>query len=164
MTKGFGFMGTLFDVNLYYSFTDSTASPAAGNTWETTTSVNDVKLGYIMANRWYWGVLYSVRNDNQISLVSATGNSAGAGLGYFSSGGFNWRAYYKFNESSGVYSEGKGFQFDVGYSIIPTPNMYLGFALSHRQTTYEANSSDPLFTSASRSETYPFISLGFIIY
>ena len=109
ISRTYGFAGTLFDTGLYYSETEATATPAAGNTWKSSTSLYDVKLGYINESHWYYGALYSGRSDDQLSPTTESGGGFGLGLGYFWYNGFNVRAFYKLNETYGGYSDGTGF-------------------------------------------------------
>ena len=164
ISRAYGFSGTLFDMALYYSQTEATATPAAGNSWESSTSIYDIKLGYITEGQIYFGALYNIRSDNQISTNANSGSSAGIGLGYFGYNGFNLRAYYKLNEYYGDYKDGTGYQIDLGYAINPTSSFYLGLNISMRNTIYKMNSTIPGFQSWDRKETYPFITLGFLYF
>lgn len=164
ISRAYGFSGTLFDMALFYSQTEATATPSTGNTWQSSTSLYDVKLGYITESQFYWGGLYGFRSDNQVSTSAVSGNALGAGVGYFSHNGFNIRAYYKFNETYGDYKEGSGYQVDIGYTINPTAAFYLGVNLSVRNIIFKSNDIIPSFQSWERKETYPFITLGFLYY
>jgi hypothetical protein len=163
IARTYGFLGTLLDLSVYYSQTEATATPATGNTWQNNTSIYDLKLGYISESQIYFGGLYSIRNDNQVSVSRVDGNSVGVGLGYFGSGGFNIRGYYKFNDTYGDYKDGTGYQAELGYAINPTSSFYLGLCFSVRETTYKTNATIAGFQSWVRKESYPFITLGFLI-
>jgi hypothetical protein len=54
-TRSYGSTGTLFDVGIYYGQSESDAEPAAANEWRNTTSIYDVKLGYITSDGFYSG-------------------------------------------------------------------------------------------------------------
>jgi hypothetical protein len=162
-THSYGHTGTLLDGAIYYAQTEATASPAAGNTWQNTTSLYDIKLGQVLESSIYVGLEYSTRSDNQISNATTSGNSVGAGVGYFTENGFNIRAYYKFNENYGDYKDGTGFEADLGYMVNMTSNFYLGINLSVRQITFKTNSTITNFDYWTRKETYPFLALGFLI-
>lgn len=162
MSRLYGKSGLLLDFGLFYGQTEATANPSALNEWQSTTSVYDVKLGKVEDSGLYWGAEYTVRNDNQILAVNAAGSGAGVGLGYFADNGFNARAFYKFSEKYGDYTDGSGYQADFGYSINMTANFFLGFNISIRQTTFRSNPLIASFDYWTRKETYPFISFGFI--
>jgi hypothetical protein len=161
--RTYGFLGTLLDFSLYYSQTEATATPATGNTWQNTTSIYDLKLGYINENQVYFGGIYSMRNDNQVSANRVYGNSVGLGLGYFGIGGFNIRGFYKFNDTYGDYKDGTGYQAELGYAINPTSSFYLGLCFSIREMTYKTNANIAGFQSWVHKQSYPFVTLGFLI-
>ena len=162
IARTYGYLGTLFDVGVYYGKSEASANPAAGNTWENTTSLYDIKLGYISESQLYFGAMYSVRNDNQTTANRVDGQSVGVGLGFFRYNGFNIRAYYKFNDNYGDYKEGTGYHFELGYAINPTSSFYLGLCYSVRETTYKKNETIAGFSSWARKESYPFLTLGFL--
>ena len=163
ISRSYGRIGTLFDVGIYYGQTEATANPVAGNSWQNTTAIYDIKLGYITEDSLYFGADFTSRSDNQISVTSVSGSSAGVGVGYFSDGGFNIRAYYKFSDVYGDYQDGSGFQADLGYMLNPTSNFFIGLAVSVRQSTYKTNNMIAGFNSWTRKETYPFINIGFLL-
>ncbi len=162
-SRSYGRTGFLFDTAVYYGQSEASANPAAANTWQNTTSLYDIKLGYIMENSLFFGAEYCTRTDNQVSITSTSGTGTGVGIGYFYDNGFNLRAYYKFGETYGNYSEGSGYQADLGYMINMTSNFYMGLALSIRQTSFGANSTISNYSYWTRKETYPFFTLGFLI-
>ena len=161
--RSYGRIGILFDVGIYYGQTEVIANFVAGNSWQNTTAIYDIKLGYITEDSLYFGADFTSRSDNQISVTSVSGSSAGVGVGYFSDGGFNIRAYYKFSDVYGDYQDGSGFQADLGYMLNPTSNFFIGLAVSVRQSTYKTNNMIAGFNSWTRKETYPFINIGFLL-
>jgi len=161
-TRSYGSTGTLFDVGIYYGQSESDAEPAAANEWRNTTSIYDVKLGYITSDGFYFGLLYSTRSDNQLGN-SASGNSLGAGLGLKLGRGFLLRAFYKFGETYADYSDGSGYQADLSYMVNLTSRFYLGMGFSARETRFKKNDTIVNFANWSRKETYPVLSLGFLI-
>lgn len=162
VSRSYGRTGLLFDAGIYFGQTEATANPAALNQWQSTTSIYDVRLGYITESSIYFGAEYSTRSDNQISSESASGNAAGLGFGFFSDNGFNIRTFYRFNENYGSYANGTGYKADIGYTINMTSNFFLGFAISIRQTTFKTNDMIVAFDSWTRKETYPFFTFGFL--
>jgi hypothetical protein len=163
MSRFYGRTGVLFDPAVYFGQTEATANPVAGNQWQYTTTIYDIKLGYINHNSFYLGGEYTTRSDNQVYVASTSGTAAGAGVGYFFDNGFNLRVYYKFNEVFGNYLDGTGYQADLGYAVNLTSNFYLGFVISVRQTTFKTNRTITNFDFWTRKETYPFLTLGFLI-
>ena len=164
ITRTYGFIGTLFDITSYYSETESVGVPATNNTWDNHTSVFDIKLGYINSEHYYFGALYTTGRDNHVSADASERRALGLGGGYFSYNGFNFRGYYLLDAAYGDYSDGKGWQAELGYAINPTSRFYIGFALSHRQVTYDSNSQIVGFTSWTRIETYPSVMLGVLFF
>lgn len=161
-SRSYGSSGTLFDLGVYYGQSEAVAEPAATNEWRNTTSIYDVKLGYITADDFYMGLLYSTRSDNQLG-TSASGNSLGAGLGLRLGRGFLLRAFYKFGETYGSYSDGSGYQADLSYLVNLSSRFYLGIGISARETRFKKNDTIINFANWSRKETYPVLSLGFLI-
>ena len=164
ISRTYGFSGTLADMGLYYSLTEATATPAAGNTWESNTAIYDFKLGYITESKVYYGLLYSGRRDNQTAPDHSTGAGVGAGIGYFGYNGFNIRGFYKVSDNFGEYKDGTGFQIDLGYAINPTSNLYLGLNISYRETVYKTNATIAGFQPWNRRETYPFVTVGYLYF
>lgn len=158
----YGKMGFLFDLGIYYGQSEATANPAALNEWQNNTSIYDIKLGYVSDNNIYWGAEYSVRGDNQILGNQAAGNGGGIGIGYFADNGMNFRAFYRLSDKFGDYTDGSGYQADIGYSVNLTSNFFLGFVMSIRQITYKSNSTIVGFDYWTRKETYPMLNLGFL--
>jgi hypothetical protein len=151
----------LLDAGVYYGNTQATANPSAGNVWDSTQSIYDIKLGYVSMNRWYFGGGVTTRSESASGTTSGSGTMLG--LGYFFENRFNIRAYYKFNERYGDYSNGTGFQADLGYLYNVTSNFYLGFNMSLRQTTFKSNNAITNFDYWTRKETYPYLALGFLV-
>lgn len=164
ISRTYGFAGLLADVGLHYSLSEATATPSANNTWESSTSIYDLKLGFIDESHLYYGLLYSGRSDSQLSTDQTTGGALGAGLGYFWYNGFNIRAFYKFNDAFGDYKDGAGYQVDLGFAINPTSHLYLGLNLSVRETTFKSNATVAGFQPWTRRESYPFVTVGYLFF
>ena len=154
--------GVLFDGAIYYGQSEATTNPAVGNEWKNLTSVYDIKLGYISSSGIFWGGEYSTRNDSGLT-TSSNGGTGAAGLGYFWGSGFHARTYYRINESWGDYTNGSGFQADVGYMVNMTSNFYLGLLVSHRQVTFTSNDTITAFSSFVKKDTQPMLTFGFLI-
>ncbi len=157
--------GTLFDLGFYYGQSEAVANPSSGNEWKDITSVYDLKIGYIFDSDFYLGGGYSVRNDSlsSLSLNSSSGGTATVGVGWFWGSGFNLRTYYHINESFGDYKDGTGFQADLGYVVNMTSNFYMGLLYSYRQTTFTSNTTIANFKTWAKKETFPMVTLGFLI-
>lgn len=157
--------GMLFDLGYYYGQSEAVANPSPGNEWKDITSVYDIKLGYVFDSDLYLGGGYTVRTDSltSLSVNSSSGGTAMLGIGWFWGTGFNLRGYYHIDESFGDYKSGTGFQADLGYMVNMTSNFYLGLLFSHRQTVYTSNSTIANFKSWTKKETFPMLTLGFLI-
>lgn len=157
--------GVLFDLGYYYGQSEAVANPSPGNEWKDITSIYDFKLGYVFDSDLFLGAGYTVRSDSltSLSVNSSSGGTAMLGAGWFWGSGFNLRAYYHVDESFGDYKSGTGFQADLGYSVNMTSNFYLGLLFSHRQTVYTANSTIANFKTWTKKETFPMVTLGFLI-
>lgn len=160
-----GRSGVLLDLGFFYGQSEAVANPSPGNEWKDITSVYDVKLGYVFDSDLYFGGGYLARNDSLTSLStnSSNGGTAMLGLGWFWGNGFNLRGYYHLNESLGDYKNGTGFQADIGYMVNMTSNFYMGLLFSHRQTVFTSNSTIANFQTWTRKETFPMVTLGFLI-
>lgn len=157
-----GRTGVLFDTAIYYGQSEASAEPAVGNEWKNLTSVYDIKLGYVFNSSIYLGGEFSTRND-AIGPVTSNGSTGAVGIGLFWGSGFNLRSYYRFDESWGYYSNGTGFQADLGYMHNLTSNFYIGLLVSHRQTTYTKNNLIAGFQSFTKKDTQPMLTVGFLI-
>ncbi len=162
-----GSSGVLFDVGIYYGQSQATADPVVGNEWKTSSSIYDIKLGYIREDGIYLGAEYSTYTQSTAATLSTpavesqAGGGAGVGLGYFWNSGFHGRTFYRFNETFGEYKSGTGFQADLGYAINVTSNFYLGIMFSHRQVTFKEYALTNNFQYWTKKETYPFLTMGF---
>ena len=153
--------GVLLDFAIHYGQAEAVGNPTTQD-FKNNTSVYDTKLGYISDNNWYLGALYSVKNYS--TLAGATnGKVGGVGFGYFFRNNFNFRAYYRHNEAFGEYRKGTGFQADLEYKVSFASNFYIGALVSHRQMTYKENESITSFEDYTAKETFPAITLGFLI-
>lgn len=162
ISRYYGRTGIFFDTGVYLGQTKATADPAPLNQWDTSTSLFDFKLGYITDSHFYFGAEYSSRSDDQISADTTSGQSTGVGIGFFQEKGFFVRTFYLFNNSFGNYGAGNGYKVDLGYMMNLTANLFIGFSVSHRQTTFKTNPAIIAFDTWTRKETYPFFNLGFV--
>ncbi len=169
ISYGAGRSGVLFDVAVYYGQSQASADPAVGNEWKSTSSIYDIKLGYVNPDGYYGGAQYSTYTQSNAATLSTTANDtqsgggAAVGVGYLASNGFSLRSYYRFNETFGDYKDGAGFQVDGGFSVNMTSNFFVGFSVSHRQVTFKENRLISGFDYWTKKETYPFLTLGFLI-
>ncbi len=164
-TVSSGRSGVLVDLGFFYGQSEATANPAVGNEWQDIKSIYDLKLGYVLESDIYLGAGYSTRTDSLTSLpvASSSGGTAMVGGGIYFGNGFNIRGFYRINESWGDYKNGSGFQLDLAYMVNMTSNFYLGFLFSHRQTVFTSNSTIVNFKTWTRKETFPMLTLGFLI-
>jgi hypothetical protein len=157
--------GVLLDFGVYYGQSEATANPSTNNEWKDNTSVYDCKLGYILDEGIYVGGVYSARtlSTSSTNTPSTTGSGGGVGTGFFWGNGFHLRGFYHFNEVYGEYKNGTGFQADIGYMMNMSSNFHIGFLISHRQVTFTENRTISGFDFWTRKETFPFITVGFLI-
>lgn len=156
-----GKSGVLLDLALHYAQSESVGTPATQD-FKNNTSVYDTKLGYIYDNDFYIGALYSVKNYSTLAGTT-NGKTGGLGLGYFFRNNFNVRTFYRHNEVYGEYKMGSGFQADLEYKVSFSSNFYIGALISHRQIAFKKNEAIASFDKYTIKETYPALSLGFLI-
>jgi len=157
-----GKSGVLFDTAIFYGQSESTADPNVGNQYRNNNAVYDIKLGYIFEPGIYVGGEYAIRNYSYTN-GSDTGYASAIGLGHFWNNGFNFRAYYRFNESIGAYGDGTGYQIDLQYMTNISSDFYIGVLVSHRQTTFKSNTWINAFNEWTYRATNPAVTLGFLI-
>lgn len=156
-----GKSGVLLDFGIHYGQAEAVGNPTTQD-FKNNTSVYDIKLGYITDGNWYLGALYSVKNFSDLTGTT-NGKTGAVGFGYFFRNNFNIRTFVRHGESYGEYREGSGFQADLEYKVPFASNFYIGALVSHRQVTYKKNESIVNFEDYTAKETYPAISLGFLI-
>lgn len=153
--------GVLLDFAIHYGQSQADGNPTTQN-FKNNTSIYDTKLGYITDSNWYLGALYSVKNYS--TLTGSTNSKVGGlGFGYFFRNNFNLRAFYRHDEVYGDYRDGSGFQADLEYKVSFASNFYIGALISHRQVTFRKNESIAAFEDYTAKETFPAITLGFLI-
>lgn len=156
-----GKSGVLLDFGIHYGQSEAAGNPATQD-FKNNTSIYDSKLGYISDSNWYLGLLYSVKNYSTLAGTT-NGKTGGVGFGYFFRNNFNFRAFYRHDESFGEYRKGTGFQADLEYKVPFASNFYIGALISHRQVNFKTNDTIANFDEYIAKETYPAISLGFLI-
>lgn len=159
-----GGSGVLFDVNLYYTST-KVEDKNNGNTNQIsdgTTSIYDIKLGYLGGDGWYFGGIYNSRSDSALNASGTAGSAMGASLGYFGSAGFFFMGHYMMNGTRGTYKEGSGIQVDLGYKAGVSGNWLVGGELSYRSMTFKKNETITGFESRTITEIIPMVSIGYL--
>lgn len=151
--------GILFDAAYYFGSNDFKSTTT--NTSLNQTSFLDLKLGYINQAAFYYGAQYTLRND-ATRTTKTDGRGTGFGIGYFLMIGFDARVYYRFNESYSDYSQGSGYQIDIGYSARVISNVYLGVIIDYRDITYKSYSADPTIKNTVIRTLQPSVSLGYL--
>ena len=130
---------TVFSLNTIYVDRDYDVNGVKSQNKETDT---DLRLTRIEKN-WAYGAIYTLSsNDSSDSNRSAYGISGG----YFSDKDFYMAAHYfissKYNAGGGVeYSGGSGYGVDLGFLSKITSSFYAGIVLTHRNLTYNQQSS-----------------------
>ena len=163
------FTGTMFDTHLFYGLSKAvgkpvalTSDPTQSNEFDNTATLYAVKLGRVFSGGWYIGALYSDRSDTN-GAITVKGNGVGAGLGFFANNGFNFRAFYKFNEVYGDYKNGEGFSGELSYFVKVSSSFCFGFAITHQQVTYSKNPTIFNLKPWTSSWTLPAISFAYIM-
>ena len=106
---------------------------------ESKNSVMDIKLGYLMSNGLYLGVLSSSATSND-----GTGALAGTGLaaavGYHMNGFMVDLNYFLSGtqelSSTSKYTSGSGIGLDFGYNHMLSSSFYLGVELSYKSLSF----------------------------
>lgn len=154
-----GGSGVMLNVNAYmYNYT-SKSDP--GSTTDGSSSIYDVKLGYL-SNSLYYGILVTSRNEDPLGTGSSTGSATGASLGYFFGEGFFITGHYIFSATLGDDAKkGTGLQFDFGYLANVSSNFQVGVELTRRDIKYAevGGSTDVTYQL---TETFPMLTFGFI--
>jgi hypothetical protein len=161
------FAGLLLDATVFYGSAKAISQPVSpmfdpsqSNEFDTTSTLSNLKLGWISSGGWYLGALYSDRSDANDN-VTTRGRGVGLGLGVFADSGLNLRAFYKFNEIYGDYTGGEGFSAEATYLIKLSNKFYFGFLISHQQIWYSSNSTIVNFRTWTSKWTHPGLALAY---
>lgn len=153
--------GVLLNVNAYMYNYSSKTEPG-GSTADGSSSIYDVKLGYL-SNDWYYGLLMTSRNEDPLGNGSKSGSAMGAGAGYFFGEGFFLMAHYILSATyNDDLKKGTGFQFDFGYLTNVSSNFQVGVELTRRDITYKEHKTIASLDSFELVETFPMLTFGFI--
>ena len=163
------FSGVMFDTDAFYGKAKAvakpislTSDPTKSNEFDTTSTMYNFKLGVISTGGWYLGALYSDRADASGTII-VRGYGGGAGVGFFASNGLNVRAFYKFSEVYGDYSQGEGFSGEMAYLIKISSKFYFGFLVSHQQVRYLTNPTVTNFRTWTSKWTHPALTLAYLM-
>lgn len=139
----------------------STDGPNVGNDDEKK-NLFDAKIGYAMANGFYFGGIYNSRTD-ELNSAKSERSGYGISIGYHNMGWFIDGAYYissTYKLSGGTeLKDGSGFGFDVGHNFDVLSNVYLGLQISYKSFTYN-KAADVTVTNKVKSELAPMLNLG----
>lgn len=159
--SGFGVGLSYFMYNLTLDG-DNFASPS-----ESKNSVMDIKLGYLMSNGLYLGVLSDSSSSND-----GTGALAGSGLaasvGYHMNGFMVDLNYFLSGtqeiSSTSKYTSGSGIGLDFGYNHMLSSSFYLGVELSYKSLSFAKAEVSGAETTVKNSavSTMPMLNLGFM--
>lgn len=160
--------GSGFGVGLSYFMYNTTidgdnySSPS-----ESKTSMTDIKLGYLMSNGLYLGVLNST-NSSDSGSGALTGTALAAAVGYHSGGYIVDLNYYISGTqnltSTSKLTSGTGIGLDFGYNHMLSTSFYLGVQLSYKSMSYakaEVSSVEATVKTTVVS-TMPMLNLGFM--
>lgn len=122
----------------------------------------DFKLGYLMSNSFYVGLLHSNFSHNT-STDSPSRAATGVSVGYHSGGlyfdlNYFATAEYKISGTAS-YKEGSGFGADFGYNVPMSSSFYLGFQLSYKSLEYKK--INDVSSTNTFTELAPMFNLGF---
>lgn len=145
----------------FMQLSQTTEGPNLGTTDSTSTILNG-KIGYILSDGLYFGGIYDSRTDTTNGAKNER-TGYGASIGYHNMGWFIDGSYFissTYKLSGGVeLSAGSGFGADVGKNFDLTSNIYLGLQISYRSFTY-TKAAGVSATNKIKSELTPMLNLG----
>ncbi len=153
-----------FSPSLFYKFYEE---GTAGSKTETTETYYDIRLGYGMTSGLYFGGLYSGMT-REINNSEFTRSSYGAGIGYVSDGWFLMGHYIIKSEyevgSNAKYTDGTGFQGDLGYWFKAFSQLSIGPQITYRTIAYDKLKvgSASAESDFEMKEFLPYVSLALI--
>ena len=164
------FYNPLSHAELYFSpslFYKTSEEGPSGSETERTETYYDIRLGYGMTTGLYFGGIYSGMT-HEINDVEFTRSSYGASIGYVSDGWFLMGHYFIKSEyevgSNAKYTDGSGFQADVGYWFKAFSQLSIGPQITYRTLSYEKLESGGASVDAEyeHKEFMPYLSLALI--
>jgi hypothetical protein len=166
-SSGAGTRGYLLEAQVFYGAGKAEADPPAVtgqpgliNQFETSTSFTSIKMSRIYDSGWNIAGVYSIRSDVRGS-VTTSARSQGLGVGYLDSSGASIRLFYHLGETYGDFSDGKGASGELGYYLKLTPQVFLGFLLTHQQIQYLKNPLIPNFQNWTSRWSHPVITFAY---
>lgn len=151
--------GLILTANAYMYNSSTETTP--GSNVETTSSIYDLKVGYLMGNGLYLGGIYTIRRSES-NNVETDGKAAGASLGYVASSGMFIQGHYLAMADVGSYKEGSGYQVDLGYLSNVTGPLLIGVELTYRSMNYKEDDNNASVTKVIKTELMPLLTLGFV--
>lgn len=159
--------GYLLGLGLYYTQSSKSGdnySPSLSNS----TTMYDLKVGYVAASNVYFGLIYDSYSYSDGSAYSPSRSAYGASIGYHSNGWYIDLDYY-LSATQSVDSltndkDGSGFGLDFGYNVMMSNSFYLGLGFAYKSLSYKTRESSTV--SLSRNNTFtelmPLLNLGFM--
>ena len=103
-------------------------------------TIIDLRLGYVLDFGLYFGGLYSIQDQNL--LADSSDSYFGPSIGYYNSGFMIMGTYYLYGErdltsGSGKYTEVKGFQIDLSYSVPIAETLLIGPQLTYHNIEFD---------------------------
>lgn len=127
----------------------------------------NLKLGYLMSNDIYFGLVYSTLNTSSTGSNGAR-TATGLQLGYHSGGYFLDFSYYfggsyKMSDTR-TEKDASGIGLEVGYNAMVSSNFYIGAGLNYKSLKYAKvdNSGVESDRANTHTEMYPMLNFGFI--
>ena len=164
---GLSTRGYLLEAQFYYGAGKAeadpptvTGQPGLNNQFETSSTYSSLKIARIYASGWNIAGVYSVRSDVR-GTGTTSARSQGLGFGYLDDSGASVRLFYHLGEIYGDFSDGKGGSAELGYYLKLTPQVFLGFLLTHQQIQYSKNTLIPNFQSWTSRWSHPAITFAY---
>ncbi len=119
-----------------------------------------IELLYLVRGGPTFGFRYFLESRNEISTQS--GQAYGPVAGYFSERGFFILATYDILAKLGLWTNGEGFQFDVGYIEHLGSQIHLGAKISTRKIRYKSDITNSLAVEKNVQDTFPSVVLTYL--
>lgn len=120
----------------------------------------NVDLLYLVREGPSFGVRYLTEIRNESGFEK--GESYGLAIGYYWPTGLHALAYYDFFAKTGDWSNGKGYQFSLGYLEHLGRHYHAGFQLSTKSTTYKTNLANNLLDRRTISDNFASLVLMYL--
>lgn len=117
-------------------------------------------LLYLVRSGPTFGVRYFLESRNENSTQS--GQAYGPVAGYFTERGFFILATYDILAKLGLWTNGEGFQFDLGYIEHVGSQIHIGAKISTRKIKYKSDVTNSLAVEKNVQDTFPSLILTYL--